>query len=69
MCRGEYGRDVCSVLSVYRSPSGSLPTLLRDLTGVLSVLPSKSLVVGDVNIDLNIESDIDLQSCNPTATY
>lgn len=59
---GESGRDVCSVLSVYRSPSGSLPAFLQDLAGVLSTLPSKSLVVGDVNIDQNFENDLDMQS-------
>ena len=50
---GEAGRDVCTLLAVYRSPSGALPTFLRDLSECLPSLPSNSLVVGDLNIDLN----------------
>ena len=42
---GEAGRDVCTLLAVYRSPSDALPTFLRDLSECLPSLPSNSLVV------------------------
>lgn len=48
------GRRVCSLLLVYRAPSGDLPTFLCDLELILSAMPSAaSFVVGDLNIDLN----------------
>ena len=42
---GESGRELCSVLAVYRAPSGSLPVFLGSLAGILSALPSFSVVV------------------------
>ena len=61
---GESGRGLCSVLAVYRAPSGSLPAFLSDLSRVLSGLPSSSFVVGDINIDLNFENSCDANSEN-----
>ena len=61
---GLAGREVCALLAVYRSPSGVLPVFLRDLAECLSSLPSTSLVVGDFNIDLNVENHLDTFSLN-----
>ena len=61
---GESGRELCSVLAVYRAPSGSLPVFLGSLAGILSALPSFSVVVGDINIDLNPDNDQDANSQN-----
>ena len=45
---GDARRDLCTLLSVYRAPSGALPAFLGDLTECLPSLPSNSLVVGDL---------------------
>ena len=47
-----------------RVPSGSLPVFLGSFAGVLSALPSFSVVVGDINIDLNSDNDQDANSQN-----
>ena len=52
------------MLAVYRAPSGSLPVFLGSLAGILSALPSFSVVVGDINIDLNPDNDQDANSQN-----
>ena len=56
---GESGRHVCTLLSIYRAPSGDLPAFIAGLTACLSRLPSHSFVVGDINIDLNSENSLD----------
>ena len=61
---GLAGWEVSALLAVYRSPSGVLPVFLRDLAECLSSLPSTSLVVGDFNIDLNVENHLDTFSLN-----
>ena len=61
---GEAGRDVCSLLALYRSPSGHLSSFLGDLAEMLPSLPSSSVVVGDINIDVNYENTLDKISCN-----
>ena len=61
---GESGRELCSVLAVYRSPSGSLPDFLGGLAGILPTLPSCSVVVGDINIDLHSDIAKDTNSQN-----
>ena len=61
---GESGRQLCSVLAVYRAPSGFLLVFLGSLAGILSALPSFSVVVGDINIDLNPDNDQDADSQN-----
>ena len=53
------GRAVCSVLSVYRAPSGGVPAFLGDLEECLSSLPADSVVVGDLNIDINPDNELD----------
>ena len=50
---GWSGRVVCTVLTVYRVPSGGRSAFLGDLARVMPTLPSRSLVVGDLNFDLN----------------
>ena len=56
---GESGREVCTVLAVYRAPSCSLSAFLRDLAVVLPTLPSNSFIVGDFNIDINHNNALD----------
>ena len=46
---GESGRVVCTVLAAF----------LGDLARILPTLPSRSLVVGDLNFDLNFDNDPD----------
>ena len=41
------GRGVCSLLAVYRAPSGGLPSFLGDLARCFAALPSNSIVVGE----------------------
>ena len=53
------GRVVCTVLAVYRAPSGGRSAFLGDLARILPTLPSRSLVVGDLNFDLNFDNDPD----------
>ena len=53
---GVAGRDVCSLLAVYRSPSGAAGRFLGDFSVCLSSLPAHSFVVGDLDIDLNPEN-------------
>jgi hypothetical protein len=55
---------VASLLAVYRAPSGELPAFLNDLGAVLPTLSSNTLIVGDLNIDLNYENDLDNNSLN-----
>ena len=59
------GRPVYSVFAVYRTPSGVPSAFLADLDAFLPALPSNSIVVGDLNFDLNPENDTD----NPTLDY
>ena len=51
------GSRLFTILCLYRAPSGELPLFLEDLTAVLKSLPACSLLVGDVNIDLNPNND------------
>ena len=58
---------MCTLLAVYRSPSGLVGGFLGDLAGCLSSLPAHSFVVGDINIDLNAENEfenISLEYCD-----
>ena len=48
-----HGSRRFTVFCLYRAPSGELPLFLGDLAGILESLPACSLLVGDVNIDLN----------------
>ena len=48
-----HGSRLFTVFCLYRAPSGELPLFLGDLAGILESLPACSLLVGDVNIDLN----------------
>ena len=59
------GRSVCTVLAVYRTPSGVPSAFLADWEACLPSLPSNSVIVGDLNFDLNPENDTD----NPTLDY
>ena len=57
---GESGWVVCTVLAVYRAPSGGCSAFLGDLARILPTLPSRSLVVvSDLNFDLNFHNDPD----------
>lgn len=56
---GGYGWDVCTVPPVHHAPSGSLSAFIEHVAAVLPNLPSKSLVIGDTNIDLNPKNDLD----------
>ena len=48
-----WGSRLLTIFCLYRAPSGELPLFLEDLTAVIKSLPAGSLLVGDVNIDLN----------------
>ena len=58
------GRPVCSVLPVYRAPSGSPAAFLADWEARLPSLPTNSVVVGDLNFDLNSKNSLDNNSLN-----
>ena len=58
---------MCTLLAVYRSPSGLVGGFLGNPARCLSSLPAHSFVVGDVNIDLNTENEfenISLEYCD-----
>ena len=65
VCINRSGRPVYSVFAVYHTPSGVPSAFLADLDAFLPALPSNSIVVGDLNFDLNPENDTD----NPTLDY
>ena len=48
-----HGSRMFSALCVYRTPSGELSAFLGGLGPILESLPSGSVVLGDINIDLN----------------
>ena len=58
------GRAVSSVLAIYRAPSGLVRDFLGDLEEHLSSLPSgsNSIVIGDLNIDINTNNYLDNNS-------
>ena len=56
---GGSGRVVCTVLAIYRAPYGGRSAFLGDLARVMPTLPSRFLVVGDVNFDLNFDNNPD----------
>ena len=58
------GRSVLTILAVYRAPSGSVPVFLDDLGGILDILPSSTIVAGDINIDLCPENDHSINFSN-----
>ena len=47
-----HGSRMFSALCIYRTPSGELPAFLGGLGPILASLPSGSVVLGDINIDL-----------------
>ena len=53
------GRLVTTVLAVYRTPSVGPSAFLDDFAVLLPTLPSNSVVVGDLNFDLNLENTPD----------
>lgn len=53
------GRPVCSVLAVYRTPSVGPAAFLVDWEALLPSLPINSIVVGDLNFDLNPSNETD----------
>ena len=53
------GRPVCAVLPVYRTPSASGSAFLADFEVCVPTLPTNSIIVGDLNFDLNTENEID----------
>ena len=59
------GRPVYSVSVVYRTPSGVPSAFLAELDAFLPSLPSNSIVVGDLNFDLNPNNETD----DPTLVY
>ena len=61
---GRGGRAVSSVLAIYRAPSGLVRDFLGDLEEHLSSLPSgsNSIVIGDLNIDINKNNYLDNNS-------
>ena len=58
-CRGCV---VSSVVAVYRTPSVGPSDFLVDLGAFLPSLPPNSMVVGDLNFDLNPDNEIDHHS-------
>ena len=58
-------QPVYSVAAVYRTPSGVPPAFLAELDAFLPSLPSNSIVVGDLNFDLNMDDETD----NPMLDY
>ena len=69
---GSRGCVVSSVVAVYRTPSVGPSDFLVDLEAFLPSLPPNSMVVGDLNFDLNPNNEIDhhsleflrIMSCN-----
>ena len=69
---GSRGCVVSSVVAVYRTPSVGPSDFLVDLEAFLPSLPPNSMVVGDLNFDLNPNNKIDhhsleflrIMSCN-----
>ena len=58
----DLGRPVCSVLAVYRAPSGCWRGFLESLGALAPSLPSNTVIAGDLNFDLNSDNDIDTPS-------
>ena len=58
-------QPVYSVSAVYRTPFGVPSAFLAESDAFLPSLPSNSIVVGDLNFDLNPNNETD----NPTLVY
>ena len=52
-----HGSRMFSALCIYRAPSGELSAFFRGLDPIMESLPSGSVVLGDMNIDLNPNND------------
>ena len=52
-----HGSRMFSALCIYRAPSGELSAFFRGLAPIMESLPSGSVVLGDMNIDLNPNND------------
>ena len=53
------GKLFTTVLAVYRTPSVGPSAFVDDFVVLLPTLPSNSVVVGDLNFDLNLENTPD----------
>ena len=53
-----HGSRMFSALCIYRAPSGELSDFFRGLDPIMESLPSGSVVLGDMNIDLNPNNNL-----------
>lgn len=58
------GRRIFTVLAVYRAPAGALSPFLEDLGALVRTLPPDTIIIGDINIDLNPDNILDMNSFN-----
>ena len=65
VCINRSIQPVYSVSAVYCTPSGLPSAFLAELDAFLPSLPSNSIVVGDLNFELNPNNETD----NPTLDY
>ena len=58
------GQAILSLLAIYRTPSGELPSFLADLGAMVQTIKNKVIIVGDINIDLDPNNELDIHSIN-----